>query len=181
MLDRLYLVKHGLPLSVLPVDPATSPSSTTPAAQVGYASMQSARRGHVHGTASRLAAVERAEAYVRARPGTSVPISRLSRIVGLSERCLRNAFYGVRGMSPKRRFIAERLEDARRALSDTHHGDTTVTGVATRYGFYELGRFAASYKEAFGETPSATLRGTARRWTAAHTPDTTEQAHAYRW
>lgn len=143
--------------------------------------MESASRRRFRRTASRLEAVERAEAYVRAHPGTSVPISRLSRVVGLSERCLRNAFYGVRGMSPRRRFITERLEDARRALSDGRHGGTTVTGVATRYGFYELGRFAASYKEAFGETPSATLRGTARRWTAAHTPEITEQAHAYQW
>ncbi len=102
-------------------------------------------------------------------------------MVGLSERGLRNAFYGVRGMSPKRRFIAERLEDARRALCDGRQSGTTVTGVATRYGFYELGRFAASYKEAFGETPSATLRGTLRRWTAADTPQTTEQVHAYHW
>ena len=143
--------------------------------------MESVRRGLVLRTASRLEAVERAEAYVRAHPGTSVPISRLSRIVGLSERCLRNAFYGVRGMSPRRRFIAERLEDAHRALRDARHSDTTVTGVATRYGFYELGRFAASYKEAFGETPSATLRGTTPRWTAKDTQPTTEQAHVYHW
>jgi len=142
--------------------------------------MDSTSRGRFHRTTSRLDAVERAEAYVRAHPGTSVPIARLSRIVGLSERCLRNAFYGVRGMSPRRRFIAERLEDARRALRDGH-GDTTVTGVATRYGFYELGRFAASYKDAFGETPSATLRGSRRRWTAADTPDILEQTHAYHW
>jgi len=143
--------------------------------------MESVRRGRLQGTASRLETVERAEAYVRAHPGTSVPISRLSRVVGLSERGLRNAFYGVRGMSPKRRFIAERLEDARRDLREGRQGGTTVTGVATRYGFYELGRFAASYKEAFGETPSATLRDTIRRWTATHTPAITEQANAYHW
>src|SRR4249920_1315853 len=110
------------------------------------------RRTRSEAHASRLAAVERAEAYARAHAGTPVPISRLSRVVGLSERGLRNAFYGVRGMSPKRRFVSERLEDARRALSVAWRGDTTVTGVAMRYGFYELGRFAASYKEAFGET-----------------------------
>jgi transcriptional regulator GlxA family with amidase domain len=142
--------------------------------------MKSARRGHSR-TAVRVEAVERAEAYVRAHAGTPVPISRLSRALGLSERGLRNAFYGVRGMSPKRSFVAERLEVARRELSDGRRGETTVTGVATRCGFFELGRFAASYKEAFGETPSATLRGTARRWTAHTTQDTTERPHVYHW
>jgi transcriptional regulator GlxA family with amidase domain len=142
--------------------------------------MKSASRRHSR-TAIRVEAVERAEAYVRAHPGTFVPISRLSRLVGLSERGLRNAFYGVRGMGPKRSFVAQRLEDARRELSESRRGDTTVTGVATRCGFFELGRFAASYKEAFGETPSATLRGTARRWTAHTTLDTTERPHVYHW
>src|SRR3954464_14717877 len=101
--------------------------------------MKSARRGHSR-TAVRVEAVERAEAYVRAHPGTLVPISRLSRVVGLSERGLRNAFYSVRGMGPKRSLVAERLEGPRRALSNGRRGDTTVTRVATRCGFFELGR-----------------------------------------
>jgi transcriptional regulator GlxA family with amidase domain len=66
-------------------------------------------------------------------------------------------------MSPQRYMRAERLEGARRALSQKDGQPTTVTGVATRYGFYELGRFAATYRNAFGEAPSETLRGTTRR------------------
>jgi transcriptional regulator GlxA family with amidase domain len=93
---------------------------------------------------------------------TSVPISELCRIAGLSERGLRNAFYRVRGMSPKRSLRADRLRRARRALAGGN-GPRTVTGVATRYGFYELGRFAAVYRESFGEAPSQTLRGTGRK------------------
>jgi transcriptional regulator GlxA family with amidase domain len=103
--------------------------------------------------------VERAEAYFRAHVGVAVPLSRVSRHVGLSERALRNAFYGVRGMSPIRYIRAERLERARRALSDRSAGRPTVTGVAVEQGFYQLGRFAAEYRRAFGEVPSDTIRG----------------------
>jgi AraC family ethanolamine operon transcriptional activator len=108
--------------------------------------------------ASWLAAVERAEAYQRAHLGSSIPISTLCQIVGLSERGFRDAFYRVRGMSPKRYLIAVRLKGVRTALREAGARPATVTGVATDYGFYELGRFAASYKAAFGEIPSKTLR-----------------------
>ncbi|MGH9147022.1 MAG: helix-turn-helix domain-containing protein [Vicinamibacterales bacterium] len=113
--------------------------------------------------ASQQQVVERAEAYMRAHTVCRVPLSRLCQIVGLSERGLRNAFYGVRGMSPKRSILAERLRDVRSALSHSDTTETTVASIATEYGFYELGRFAATYKEAFGEAPSDTLRGTSRR------------------
>jgi len=107
--------------------------------------------------------VDFAEAYVRAHLETPIPLARLCQIVGLSERGLRNAFYEVHGVSPKRWMLAERLNCVRRALSDAERTPTTVTGAAMGFGFYELGRFAAAYKGAFGETPSATLRGGQRR------------------
>jgi transcriptional regulator GlxA family with amidase domain len=110
-----------------------------------------------------LLVVERIEAYARAHTSTRVPISRLCLIAGLSERGLRNAFYRTRGMSPTRCILAERLQGAHRALTDAANRPTTVTAVATRFGFHELGRFAAAYKESFGEAPSETLRGTVRK------------------
>ena len=102
--------------------------------------------------------VARAERYVNANLHTPLPVSSLCRVVGLSERALRNAFYDVHGVSPKRWMLGIRLEDVRHALISDHTRATTVTGIATAHGFYELGRFAATYREAFGEPPSATLR-----------------------
>ena len=95
-----------------------------------------------------------------------MPVARLCRVVGLSERGLRNAFYGVHGVSPKRWMLTERLQRARRALVESPAARTSVTGVATTYGFYELGRFAAVYRQAFGEAPSDTLRGQTRHSTS---------------
>jgi AraC family ethanolamine operon transcriptional activator len=114
-------------------------------------------------TASHREIVEQAEAYLRAHIDAPMRVSRLSRMVGLSERGLRDAFYSVRGVSPKRWLLSERLERVRRALRDGDSRTVSVTGVATDFGFYELGRFAATYKAAFGEVPSVTLRDTTRR------------------
>ena len=108
---------------------------------------------------SRQHTVELAEAYVRAHRDATVPLSELCRIAAISERGLRNAFYCVRGTSPTRALLTERLLGVREVLRDSATTPTTVTDVATGYGFYELGRFAATYKEAFGESPSETLRG----------------------
>lgn len=110
---------------------------------------------------SRREVVERAEAYLRSDAGRRLPLAKVCRLLGLSERGLRNAFYDVRGMSPQRYMRAQRLEKVRRELSRNTGRSTTVTGVATRYGFYELGRFAATYRHAFGEAPSETLRASA--------------------
>jgi transcriptional regulator GlxA family with amidase domain len=114
-------------------------------------------------SAARGAIVERAEAYVHAHPGDDVTLSKLCRVVGLSERGLRNAYYSVRGMSPKRCMLVDRLDGVRHALSDVGSRPASVTSVATAYGFYELGRFSAVYKKQFGERPSDTLRATIRK------------------
>jgi AraC family ethanolamine operon transcriptional activator len=103
-------------------------------------------------------AVERVEAYLREHFDGPIPLARLCRLTGLSERGLRNAFYDVRGMSPTRYLRGLRLRGVRLALCEASTTRTTVTAVATDYGFYELGRFARTYRAVFGEAPSDTLR-----------------------
>lgn len=118
--------------------------------------MQTAR-SHRHPSPARRAIVERAEQLLRDR-SEPLPIAHLSALVGVSERGLRNAFNAVRGMSPKRFAIHDRLNEVRRALSEPRAPNATVTNIATEHGFFELGRFAGRYKAVFGETPSETLR-----------------------
>ena len=107
-------------------------------------------------------AVARAEAYLHDRQTTSVAVSELSRIVGISERNLRRAFQSIHGTSPKRYMLVERLGAVRRVLRDPSNQTARVTDVAARYGFSELGRFAGYYRKVYGETPSDTLRRTRR-------------------
>ena len=114
---------------------------------------------HVEASTGRSQIVRRAEAFFRRHLGEPVSIAQLSSIAGVSERSLRNAFYDVRGMSPKRWAVRARLAEVRRALGDANGTRGAVTTIATDYGFFELGRFASTYRAVFGETPSATLRG----------------------
>lgn len=107
---------------------------------------------------NRRQVVEAAEAFVRAHPTHAITIESLCGLTGVSERTLRNAFHDVRGMSPKRWLLRARLDDVHAALMRSG-ARSTVTAIATDYGFYELGRFACLYKAKFGESPSHTLRG----------------------
>jgi AraC-like DNA-binding protein len=43
-------------------------------------------------------------------------------------------------------------------LRGSEPGTSTVTDVAMSYGFNHVGKFAIAYKEAFGESPSASLQ-----------------------
>jgi len=115
---------------------------------------------------NRRLVVEQAEAFLKSHADESVPIERLCRVTGVSERTLRNAFHDVRGMSPKRFMLRARLDKVHRALLKTQGEAATVTNIATEHGFFELGRFAGQYKAAFGVSPSETLRS-GTTWAAA--------------
>lgn len=117
--------------------------------------------------------VERAEALALAEVDEPLQISAICATLSVSERTLRKAFHRIRGLPPCRHLRMLRLSQARRALMDTDSGLSTVTEIATGFGFLELGRFSVEYRRAFGESPSQTLQrassaGPHANRTAAH-------------
>ncbi len=102
--------------------------------------------------------VERAEVLALAEVDQPLQISALCAALSVSEWRLRKAFRRVRGLPPCRHLRMLRLSQARRALMDTDSDLSTVTEIATGFGFLELGRFSVEYRRAFGESPSQTLQ-----------------------
>jgi len=61
-------------------------------------------------------------------------------------------------MGPKRYLVLRRLHLAQRALREAAPDTTTVTDIASQYGFWHFGRFAGAYQSLYDELPSVTLR-----------------------
>jgi len=101
--------------------------------------------------------IRRAEAYLDACAEPSVRIDDLCVAACTSLSRLERAFRETFGVSPRRYLILRRLAAVRRELL-RGEPQTSVTNVATRWGFFHLGRFSQEYREHFAERPSQTLR-----------------------
>jgi AraC family ethanolamine operon transcriptional activator len=102
--------------------------------------------------------VDHFEEAVRANLATLDRVADISETIGVSQRTLARAVRVIHGTTPVRFAQSLRLAEARKALLSAHAASETVTAVAMRFGFHELGRFAADYRAAFGESPSETMR-----------------------
>jgi AraC-like DNA-binding protein len=94
---------------------------------------------------------------VEENPDQALFIPELCKAIGVSERTLRMCCQEQLGVSPKQYLILRRMHLVRRGLRESAPTATTVTETATRYGFWQFGRFAGEYKSIFGESPSITL------------------------
>jgi len=94
---------------------------------------------------------------VEENPGEPLYIPEICKAIRVADRTLRLCCQQHLGMGPKRYLLLHRLHLARRALRRAEPDETTVTDTATRYGFWQLGRFAVEYQSLFGESPSVTL------------------------
>ena len=106
----------------------------------------------------RARVMRRLEDILRAKSGETLYMAELCAAVGATYWTLRDCCLEYLGMNPKRYLWMRRMNLARLALWNADLEKTTVTEIATNYGFWELGRFSVAYRSMFGEPPSTALR-----------------------
>ncbi|WP_025157830.1 helix-turn-helix transcriptional regulator [Leifsonia aquatica] len=112
------------------------------------------------GATATPAAVRRAIAFMEANVTRPISVADIADAARLSPRGLQEAFQRVVGDTPTRYLRRIRLEAARADLQRGERTDgSTVAQIARNWGFTHVPRFAAYYRETFGESPRDTLSG----------------------
>ncbi|WP_246288277.1 helix-turn-helix transcriptional regulator [Achromobacter pestifer] len=89
--------------------------------------------------------------------GSDITVVEIARRSGYTLRSLELIFRRSVGMTPGRWFMNVRLNGALRDLIACT-ADRTVSDTAIKWGFRHLSRFSHYYRQAFGESPSDTLK-----------------------
>ena len=87
----------------------------------------------------------------------SLTVSQIAAHLGVSLRSLEAGFQEYRRTTPVSRLRALRLQRVRKQLLAAD-ASISVTSAALENGFVHLPRFSGYYRDAFGESPIATLR-----------------------
>jgi transcriptional regulator GlxA family with amidase domain len=103
------------------------------------------------------ASIKHAADLLEERPSEPWTTVRLATEVHLSVRALQEGFRRDLATPPMTYLRQIRLRRAREALKAADRDSTTVGAIAGGLGILHLGRFAAAYRNAFGEAPSDTL------------------------
>jgi AraC-like DNA-binding protein len=104
-------------------------------------------------------ALRRAVAFIDAHADEAVTLADIAAGAGVGARALQLSFAGHYGSTPMGYLRRVRLDRAHCELQAANpaRGDT-VGHIARRWGFAQRSRFAASYRRAYGVSPSHTLR-----------------------
>lgn len=94
--------------------------------------------------------------YLESKLSENITFEELALVGSLSIRRLHSLFQSSLGTTPRNYILQRRLERARAELEKSGSADS-VSSIASKCGFTHLGRFAAAYRQKFGELPSATL------------------------
>lgn len=104
------------------------------------------------------AAVRRARTFIDEHLHEPLTVHDIAAAARLSVRGLQYAFHRAYDASPTAYLRAARLSSAHRDLLAADPERETVSGVARRWGFVHLGRFAAAYRDTYGESPERPWR-----------------------
>ncbi len=102
-------------------------------------------------------AVRRVRDYLEANAQNVVELADIAVIAGIPLRTLHHQFRRTLGITPLQLLRDIRLDRVRGELLRPQ-AVPSVTMAAMNWGFDHLGRFSASYKQRFGETPRDTVR-----------------------
>jgi AraC-like DNA-binding protein len=104
--------------------------------------------------------VREAVRIIEAQGSADLGLPELAQACGVTSRTLQYAFRQHLGCTPSDYLRRVRLDLVRQALRDG--SSLTVGEAATRFGFFNPGRFAADYRQVFEENPRQTLHRSAR-------------------
>jgi AraC-like DNA-binding protein len=102
--------------------------------------------------------VSRAVEQIRAAPQHAWTVAALAAGSFCSVRSLQAGFVHDLGTTPMRYLAGVRMAGAHDELARADPFFSSVSGIATDWGFSHLGRFSAAHRRAFGESPSQTLQ-----------------------
>ncbi|WP_052869445.1 AraC family transcriptional regulator [Streptomyces niger] len=103
-------------------------------------------------------AVRRAMDVIEGHAAEPLTVAEIAEYVGVGVRALQEGFRRHLDTTPLAYLREVRLDRVRKELLASYPGATTVTDVASRWGFFHPGRFSLAYRQRFGESPSKTLR-----------------------
>ncbi len=102
--------------------------------------------------------IRQAAELIEAHADEPLTVADVAEAVGVGVRALQEGFRRHLDTTPMAYLREIRLRRAAAELAAADPARVTVTDVAARWGFLQLGRFSVRYKELIGESPSTTLR-----------------------
>lgn len=106
----------------------------------------------------RPATLRRALRFIGENASRPIGVEEIAGAALLSPRGLQDLFRRSLDTTPMRYLRSVRLDGARAELERSDAESASVAEIAARWGFVRPARFAAAYREAWGENPSRTLR-----------------------
>ena len=97
--------------------------------------------------------------YMHSHVSELLSLAYLCEEIGVGARSLQSAFRGTLNQSPMQYWRDIRLQHVRSELRSEYSENASITQIASRFGFFHYGNFAALYKERFGELPTHTVKG----------------------